>query len=392
MKKTLVVTIGAVLIFIVLGIWLYLLFFGTPSSPEDVFTNLGLENATVDTTTTLQETNEGENTFSLIGLENGGLQQITTRSVAGFGFIGSSSGKVRYVERGTGHIFEINLSSGTEEKISGTTIPRVVEAVFSKDGSKVAFTIEDGYARDTIVGTVDQPSATTDFVNLPTGAFDPFFVSSSTLLYALTTENGTDGYKLSLQNNQLEERIFSIPLQDVEMIWGENEIYIYNKPSSGLKGSLYKVDQSLSPVVPAAFGFMGGVTPSYYIQTISINGELVSHKIDKNTNNQFNLAITYLPEKCTRGNENSLFLWCASPFEVLSENFIEEWYKGATQSQDMLWYVDIENGEALLQSDFFVESGRIIDVDKMETDLLGQTPVFRNKIDNTLWVYVTDTN
>ena len=50
MNRALVITVGIVIIIIVLGVWVYLMLFGTPEKTGDVFTNLGFEISQQDTT------------------------------------------------------------------------------------------------------------------------------------------------------------------------------------------------------------------------------------------------------------------------------------------------------------------------------------------------------
>ena len=110
MKNPLLITIGLVLIVLVLGVWLYLLFFGTPDTADEVFSDLGFDIASQPVNVVAPEIPAASDTFVDTAGEK--LRQITTRPVAGFvSFFSSSTDLVRYAERGTGHIYELNIST-----------------------------------------------------------------------------------------------------------------------------------------------------------------------------------------------------------------------------------------------------------------------------------------
>ncbi|MDC1205591.1 hypothetical protein N8083_01965 [Candidatus Pacebacteria bacterium] len=386
MKKSLVITIGVILILIVLGIWGYLLFFGTPSNSNDIFANLGFGNKVVEPSDTLAT--PPENTTTQIDVRKNPLQQLTTKPVAGFGFVGSSSDLIRYVERGTGHIFEINLTSGIEKQISLTTIPKVVEAVFSDSGTSVALITENNYTRDIVAGVIDEVANSVNFISLPEHSFEPAFILDTVLHFAVTAENGTTGYELDI-TTATPVKIFTILLRDVAIVWSADETHVYNRPTTLYKGSLYSVDSVLTTQTSGEYGFVGGVTDTHYLGSAIVDDTLDSYALDRISKERIPLPITYIPEKCIPTKLTASILWCASPFESPNESFIEDWYKGIVQSPDLLWLVDVELGEAELHSIFLEESGRLIDVDRISIDVFGLAPIFRNKVGNTLWIYDT---
>lgn len=74
------------------------------------------------------------------------LKQLTTKPVIGFRDFQATTTEpkfVRYAEAGTGHIYQINLESGVEERLSNTTIINAGAAEFSPNGKYVA--IRSGY-------------------------------------------------------------------------------------------------------------------------------------------------------------------------------------------------------------------------------------------------------
>ena len=389
MKKTLIVTIGVILILIVLGVWVYLLFFGTPENTGDVFSDLGLgDNAFIEDTVTDPVVDipieEDQGTELAIG---GALQQLTTRPVAGFGYVGTSSDILRYVERGTGYVFEIDMVNDTENRITGTTIPRVVHAVFSPDGDAVAVVTEENLVTRVLAGAIDTENESVDFISLQSNAFDPVFIGRTMLQYGVKTNDGTSIYELDILSED-PVRIGSVPFTDVRVL-ADGAPHVFNRPTQYFKGTLYRVSGGLEAVTPGEFGFVGGLNERYYFGSAVSNDVYETYAIDRTTDDTIGLPITFIPEKCSTVPGITTSLWCAAPFEEYAENTLEMWYQGGTHFEDELWQINIPLQEATLVSSMQEESGRQVDVDMMRSDNQGQKPLFRNKIDDTLWVYDT---
>lgn len=385
MKRSLIITIGIVLILLVLGVWAYLLFFGTPKDGSDVFTNLGIEAVPRPTSTmpvaTTTETLPAEDQAALLSSDKP-LRQLTLRSIAGFGFV-EGTPLLRYIERGTGYIYEVDLEKGTEARVSGTTIPRVVDGYFSPNGESVVLVAETDGVETLYAGYLDDVEENVKYLELPEGATQPGFVDHDTLRYLSVTDIGSEGYELDLESGT-SIRIFSVPLRDITMIWGD-ELYFYNKPTRYYEGALYKIESNLLPILPARLGFVGGVAGDNYISSHNEEGRLISEVHLAGEKELVKLAISYIPDKCAAVRNTQL--WCGAPLDLQHDVFLEEWYRGETQSKDSLWKINPVSGQAILVSDLLAESGRVVDVDRMVVNNSEQTPVFRNKIDNTLWIY-----
>lgn len=386
MKKSVIITIGVVLILIVLAVWGYLLFFGTPGNSDEVFSNLGLGDSPARPAEQQPDTLPPQDEpTTQVDTEGEALQQLTTRPVAGFTFVGTSTNAVRYVERGTGHVFEIELSSGAERRVSGTTIPRVVDAVFSESGGSVALISEEGGTRTVLAGRLEADGEQTDYITLANGAFDPAFVAEYRLHYGVVTDSGTEGYELDVRDDQ-PLRLFSIPLRQISIL-RDDDTYVYNRPTDRLQGALYRVGAGLTPVTERAYGFIGGINDAYYFGT-EVGGEKInSYAVDRNSGEETQLAITYIPQKCDTAPGSTTTLWCAAPLEEYAPDFIESWYKGTVLSADLLWQANIPRGEARLFVDFLEEAGRPVDVDGLAVGANDELVLLRNKIDNTLWLY-----
>jgi len=383
MKKPILISLIILIIILILGIWAYLFTFGTPKDGAEIFANFGLGNkeeaapvivdtTTVDVSDTAQE-----------GAPQA-LKQLTLRPVAGATFT-TNSDSVRYVEQGTGHIYSINLISGAESLISGTTLPGTREALFSKDGAQVAISIFDGMELKTLVGSVGD-TATQSFtgVSLPKGAQNIFFdTATNTLLYTLKGEDGVSGYSYNTKK-ETGIQLFSIPLKDVTVLWGGESIHVYTTPTASQTGYLYKISKNeLAYVTEGGRGLMGFVFNDRPIVTASDETGVFSSTVASGRGTPLPVAV--IPEKCV---SDETFLYCAVPRDFGNmETFPDNWYKGVTSYSDTLWEIDTADGVATVLSNFELESGRQIDVSKIGISEDNTRLYFINKNDNTLWMF-----
>lgn len=388
MKKTLLITIGILLILFVLGIWVYLMLFGTPESTQEVFTDLGFD--VTPQPVTIVPPEPDPTPTGVVDTTGEPLRQLTTRPVAGFvSFTRAETNIVRYVEQGTGHVYELNLETGAEERITATTIPRVTEAVFSDDGTYVALTSHTDVVRDVFVGTikVSTDGGVIDGQNLPPDA-DEIDLDDDLVYYTTTDSTGTTGYRINLTTNEQQEW-FTVPFRSIRVIWPYSQIFFYNRTTASLEGSIYEISgNGFRSLTNPAFGTVALVNPRHILQTYSDGTQLLTTAINReNEAVQTDLGVVAIPEKCTFDTVTEDIVLCASPITTLRAQYIEDWYKGTITSADNIWEIDLTNGEAALLIDPTATAGRAIDIQNMQSDPLTNNLFFINKIDNTLWTY-----
>lgn len=383
MKKSLFITIGITLIIVIIAIWAYLFIFGKPENPDDIFANFGLggrDNIPGLTPDTTIDTND----TSLDGSSQK-LKQLTTRPVGGAGF---SEDGIRYMEKGTGHIYEIDLSTGNETLLRGTTIPQSAEAVFAKDASAVAITTYEGGGNKTIVQRLTQGNSSSSVgISLPEGAREIAFSSATnTLFYALKEASGSAGYSYNILTSK-GSQLFKTALRDIEVIWGD-PIYLYTTPTSEQEGYIYRLNgNELGYVTNGGRGLMGIAFEDIVATTIVGDEEPVS--ILQTSEDSFTIPLPLIPEKCISKTTADAFFYCTAPFTLDVNDFPDSWYKGTVSFSDALWKVDTRSTQVLFISDFLKESGREIDVSNIGMNDSGTLIYFINKNDNTLWMFDT---
>lgn len=381
MQKKILIIIGATVIVLMLGGWLYLFLFGTPDNISQSLNNLRspstpYEQPIVGTPETT------------INVDSKNLAQLSTKSVAGFVLPSTNQNSVRYAEKGTGHIYEINLLNGTEERLSGTTVVNTTEAYFSLDGEEVILVSDDGTNRKVTWKAV---ANSTDSASLPVNSYDFSWNADKILRYTVKNTGSTIAYE---DDGSTSEELWQVPLSDIRVFFTNDGDYISNNPSSGLSGGLFKVENSkLVSIVPMGYTFTAVVDPvgQYFLYRYYDNDlRSVTAKVkNTSTNENISTALSSIPEKCAF-DPNRPFIWCASSFSLLSPDrtFLNRWYRGEVSSPDSLWVASYSDlGISTFVIDLSEEAGFDVDVVDMTISEDGNTILFRNKINDALWMY-----
>lgn len=390
MQRPLIITIGIVIILFILGLWAYLLLFGAPKGASEVFTNLGVIPKTEESVKVVEPiaSTTAEVQLSLTGAE---LQQLTTRAVAGYSFMSGDDTLLRYAERGTGHVYQIDLVRGIETQVSPTTIPQIVDAVFSKNAAAVAFTSFEGYEKVISVAILPHDDqGETVVIKLPQGADNIAFKDDRTALFSITEGNKTKGYSYDL-DKLTQREVFTADIGDAEVLWGENysRIYIETKPTQYLQGYLYTISNNLlTPIVEGKKGLRSYIDDVNVLISYVTNNKYITSWIHDGT--EIRQGMIMLKEKCAFNPRKENSVWCAAPLGVQSASYLENWYKGTLTSKDSLWLVDIGTQSSVLTADLSTLAGRTLDVTGITLNQGGSLLIFNNKIDQTLWLYRAD--
>ncbi len=389
MKQGTTIVIGFIIIIILVTIWVYLLFFGTPKDPDEVFSNFNLGGEETGGTTTSPIV---EPEPPVVNMERPRLRQLTTRPVIGFietQVATSAPIYIRYVETGTGHIYNINLTSGEEERISNTTVAEASLATFSPDGTTVAIRPRnDRRANELTVGTIENGELKSAVIKEQ--VYDFALTSSSTLLFTTRDSSGLIGQNYNLATKK-QTPLFAIPFFDATISWGTSSSdthVVYPKTTHLLEGYLYTFTNGTMERLPAAgYGLSAQNSPKYITYTRTSNYVPATTIYNKATGSREESQIILLPEKCGVDIKDSRFLWCGYEAVERAFEFPDNWYRGEISFSDSLWRIDL----GLNSAEFIVDpkelTGREIDVVMMTTGKSGTALYFINKNDNTLWMY-----
>lgn len=386
MRKTILITLSVVLV-LVGGIWVYLMLYGAPESTDDIFANFGFPSTpapTFEPTTEAPVVDTEEPEVTAVDTAQP-LNQLTTRPTVGAVILGTTTQSVRYAERGTGHLFEIDLTNNSETRLPGDTFTQVTDATWSPNGQYVV--LHSGNPLQKTITLYDLGASSTIFEAhpLPPDANEIAFSEDSETLYFTRADiEGSIAYKYDVATS--ERTIwFSVPFISVGIYWGEEPV-IYNLPGENYFGYTYNVvDGNLERIGFGGLELVATAVPGGVLISKWFGNNYATNYIDNGSGigDRF-FEVPALPEKCAIGEK----MWCAFPAQA-NNSYPIEWYKGRLISDDSLWLFDTELGVASIEASFTALSGRNIDVIDMTADTLGTKLLFRDKTSGTLWLFDT---
>lgn len=390
LKKILFIT-GGIILLLLVSTWVYLLLFGTPISQSGLFANFN------ETPATEREVIENTETQTQLA-DSTQLQQLTTRPVAGYIFLKTESATttdglsiqggeyLRYLERGTGHIYEIDLDNGIEEKISATTIKQATEAYFNPSGLKVIIVSDSETQRKSqLLSLTDDRS-----VNLGTSHRNFQWLDDNTYRHTETNTDNTTSYYENTDGT--DSLLWTTPLSSVDVRLFGDESVVINKMAPNLQGGVFfvlpgQLDILVKPEYSlTALPDRSGTQIAYsYYDTQEKN--IQSRLLDIETEQDFALSLLVAPEKCDFSDTSNTAIYCA-----VSDHFVEaerdtlnQWYKGEISVADNLWVMETTQGSAKYFAPVSDQTGYNVDITDLQ--VAGQYIFFRNKINDTLWKY-----
>ena len=145
------VVIGAV-------VWIYfVLFYSHTTTPARVAPNPFSEASSSKDFGALAEERAANEASTSQPVAAPGVRLLTLRKT--IGAVGLADGTYRFVEAGTGHVYQID-GAGSETKLSGTTFPGARRAVWSHEGTRVAIIREvEGAGLETFMGVLQKNDA-----------------------------------------------------------------------------------------------------------------------------------------------------------------------------------------------------------------------------------------
>ncbi len=322
------------------------------------------------------------------------LRELSVEPVSGAGVFDVKAGTVvRYIEKATGHIYEVELFSPKQGRISNTTIPTVVDGIWgNKNNSLIArYLKDDDQTVQTYSLTVKEVSTSTE--NTISGVAFPDSISDVSVIdgsvfYLQQGQISSNGY-ISNWSGGGKKLIWNSPLKELlSQYVNAKTVALTTKPHQNFPGYMYFVDTGTGQVRKILGDILGlstlvnpTATKVLYLDQ-GINSLLV-YDI-KNTTSGTLTPATF-PEKCVWSKKDVDVIYCAVPKSSINNNGLTNWYMGLESFSDDIWSYDIKNNTSSIVEDLSSESGGSIDVVKPIISDNGQYLIFINKTDNTLW-------
>jgi len=389
MKQKVFIIFGIIFLIALIALWVYLFFFyGKDEAPR--FTDLGPEGS-LDGGVIIPPT-PLEPVVATTTAARPRLRQLTTKPVIGFMEAGSAttSLSVTFAEAGTGHIFSVDTLSGSEVRLSNTTVAEANFASFSPSGQIVALRSKNDRRTSPItIGRLNPGESNLTTVEIDKQVLDFAVINEGELMYSHKTSEGIENRVYALTNSS-DRPLFTVPFYETAMRWGTTSSsthYVYPKPSYLLEGYVYSYRGSVMNREPIqGFGLSALISVAHVSYSSMSNFETESFIYNRLTGTTERSSLVIIPEKCTPGLSINT-LWCGSEITDLPIEFPDSWYRGQLAFSDTIWELDLETGSAIALVDTLAASGREIDIINMSKGQSGTALYFINKNDNTLWMY-----
>lgn len=296
----------------------------------------------------------------------------------------TSSGRIRYIERGTGHVYEIDLDGGNKKKISNTTIPGIFDVIFSTDGSRAILKYISNGNLNIFSAKI---SSTTEGIFLPSNIKDIVFSpKGDRILYSVPNSNDNLLVAASPENKN-QKTFLKNPFGDWRINWvSDNNIYLANAPSAFNDGFLYRLN-----IAAGALEKMLG--PKLGLQITSDGANVLFSESDRDNRTILSsilniksgkitpLDFKIIPEKCvwSRKEKNALFCGLPAPFPEIV--YPDDWYQGKVSFfTDTILKINIVDMTA---AGFEIEDG--FDIVKPFLSEDESALFFVNRNDGSLW-------
>jgi hypothetical protein len=404
-------TILILLILAILGgIWWYL-FRVSPIAPagddngdSSYIFPFGQRPTTTPTGTGGLVTNTGDTgTTTTIDLGAGSIEEIIPRlrqisavpTAGAVAFNVGSSTIVRYIERATGHISEVQNDSAKVIKISNTTIPKVYEALWSNDGIRLLIRyikddsqrIRTFYAR---IATTTRPEQAIEGVFLADDIRE-ISVSGSKAFYMTENTSGSTGV-LSNMDGSSKTSVFNSSFADWRYSLASPSIAtIFSRPSGTTEGSAYLLNVGSGNYtkiseLPGLVALSNSDGSKVLLSAI-VNRGLSTMVFDSKSGLSTDLGIQTIADKCVWSAKNKNIVFCSIPTTLPNAVYPDGWYKGQISFEDSLWKIDVASGETESLFTPELEAGVSMDIFKLSLDQKENTIIFTNKKDMTVWAY-----
>lgn len=334
------------------------------------------------------------------------LRKLSNEPVAGAVIfnIGTTS-VVRFVEKGTGNVYEARSDSNRIERLTNTTIPQIVRAMWLPDGS--------GFLAQTIL--LENEIVETSFVKLAKSEDDailesttPYNVTISKLptgikeltirpdsakifYYTRSSSSGSSSWYISNPDGTSQSLVYTSPITEWVPEWiSSNIIMMTSKASFSTLGYTYAFNISKKTLQTQGVGITGLSTNSNQDGTFilaSVGGNFPHLFVFDLKNSQtLDTGENVLSEKCVWTKQENPEVYCASPKQIPSGNYPDSWYKGTVSTDDYIKRMDL--GKDLFNNiiDISRESGQKTDVINMNISPDETHIIFKNKIDGFLWM------
>jgi hypothetical protein len=317
---------------------------------------------------------------------------------------------VRYMERESGHIYELAYNENIPKKISNTTITRVHDSSFNNTNNAIYLRrLDEDNNVQNIYATLQEKAPTTSpaaLIEAVVGKLSQSLLSVGIKEFAISpnrnkifylTEIGEDYVgtteDFTSKINVNKKQVFSSPLREWLVQWPKDDTIFFNtKPSVAVPGFLFSQNINKAGFIKI-LGDVNGLTSNVspdgkkMIYSESTENGLKTYIYDLETRKSSLWSLSTMPsEKCLWGGIEQNVLYCAVPSPLPPAEYPDAWYQGIISFDDELWRVDTKTGNAeLLVDRATLDRSGGVDAINLVLSPREEYLLFINKKDSSLW-------
>ncbi len=329
------------------------------------------------------------------------LKELSNRPSAGAVVLPASGDRevlVRFVEKGTGNVYEVGPNTSDETRLSNTTIPKIAEVVWNKDGTRLIArytkegendTIQSYYAAlmNSAAGAAGELQGSFLTENIKVMATNP---ERNRLFYIITHSGGATGI-LSDFDGSKKTQVFDSPLGEWLVDWPSTQtIALTTRASASAPGFLFLLNSKSGTLTRAIAGISGlttlvspDVSSVLYSENTPNGLSLKTYSFKKGVSEE--LSVTTLPEKCVWSKNDSAFIYCSVPTYLETSTYPDGWYQGVISFSDDIWKIDTTTGAAQIVAALKKLGGKDIDGTELLLSPKEDYLFFTNKSDSHVW-------
>jgi hypothetical protein len=323
--------------------------------------------------------------------ETSRLHKLTDFAIAGAVFFEDTRDEkvvpsLRYVERATGHVYQMYLDTKVTGKISNSTIPSVYEAIFDGKASSIIYRYlsSDNQSITSFLATLGGKTSSflsSDILNISLSPNKNKFFS------IIENKNGVIGTVKSFDETKTNQ-IFTSAFSEWLPQWvTEQNIYLTTKPSYLVDGVVFVLNTTNGTLSKIFGGVKGLTTLANSDGTLILYGASLEtgpklNIFDIKNHTSVDLDKYGLPEKCIWSNDK-INVYCAVPNTVVGTQYPDSWYQGLTSFEDFFIKINTQTKEASTLANSVNETP--VDAINLILNKNEDTLFFTNKKDYTLW-------
>ena len=293
---------------------------------------------------------------------------------------------LRYVERATGHIYQMYLDNKVTGKISNSTILSVYETIFNSKANSMIYRYVASDDK-TITSFITSLGGKSNFLNdnILQISLSP---DKNKFFSLIKNKNGVLGTIKSFEETKTSQ-VFTSAFSEWLPQWvTEQSIYMTTKPSYLVDGSVFSLNIS-NGTLTKLFGGVTGLTTLankdstniLYGASMDIGPRLNVFNIKNHTS--IDLDKYGLPEKCVWSSDN-INVYCAIPSRIVGNQYPDFWYQGLISFDDFFVKINTETKSVSTLANS-VEEGTPVDGINLFLSKKEDKLFFINKKDYTLW-------